>query len=105
MPIYEYRCAGCGRDFDRMQKVNDPTPACPVCGATDVARKVSLSSFSLKGTGWYSTDYKSGSSGSSSSSASSESGSASSSDSSTTSSAPACCGGGCHGHAKAAASN
>lgn len=103
MPIYEYRCASCGRDFDRMQKVSDPSPACPACGAADVSRKVSLSSFSLKGSGWYSTDYKSTSSSGSTSSTTGASESTSSASTESSASASACCGGGCHGHAKAAA--
>lgn len=103
MPIYEYRCAGCGRDFDRMQKVSDPTPACPACGGSEVSRKVSLSSFSLKGSGWYSTDYRgSGASGASASSASDASSSSTETSASASASTSACCGGGCHGHGKAA---
>jgi len=57
VPIYEYRCPACGAEFDRIQKVSDPNPACEACGAPEVTRKVSLSSFQLKGTGWYATDY------------------------------------------------
>lgn len=58
MPIYEYRCGACGADFEKLQRVSDAPPVCPRCAASDVARRVSLSSFQLKGTGWYSTDYK-----------------------------------------------
>jgi len=40
MPIYDYRCARCGRRFQRLfrsfSQVVDP--ACPSCGATDVAK-------------------------------------------------------------------
>lgn len=34
MPIYEYRCAGCGRDFELTRPIaqsSDPAP-CPGCG-------------------------------------------------------------------------
>ena len=57
MPIYEYVCKKCGNEFEQMQKVSDP-PAkkCPSCGG-GVEKKLSLSSFQLKGTGWYATDY------------------------------------------------
>ena len=32
MPIYEYTCAACQRDFSKLQKVHEATPACPECG-------------------------------------------------------------------------
>lgn len=41
-----------------MQRVSDPAPAqCEECGGS-VTKLMSLSSFALKGTGWYTTDYK-----------------------------------------------
>jgi putative FmdB family regulatory protein len=57
MPIYEYVCRKCSHEFELIQKFSDP-PAkhCPSCGGK-VEKKVSLSSFQLKGTGWYATDY------------------------------------------------
>lgn len=57
MPIYEYFCKNCSKDFERIQKFSDP-PAkkCPSCGGK-IEKKVSRSSFQLKGTGWYATDY------------------------------------------------
>lgn len=63
MPIYEYRCPVCAHEFETIQKVSDPKPPCPSCGHDDVAKKVSRTSFQLKGTGWYVTDYKPSSSG------------------------------------------
>jgi predicted nucleic acid-binding Zn ribbon protein len=40
-----------------LQKFSDaPITACPKCGA-DVRKMMSNSSFHLKGTGWYLTDY------------------------------------------------
>jgi putative FmdB family regulatory protein len=58
MPIYEYQCGSCDKMFEKIQKVSEPHMAdCPECGA-EVQKKVSLSSFALKGTGWYATDYK-----------------------------------------------
>lgn len=70
MPIYEYECPVCGR-FDKLQSISeDPLETCPTCAESgdksDVKRLVSASSFHLKGTGWYKTDYG-GSSGASSS--------------------------------------
>lgn len=59
MPIYEYRCKACGLEFERWQRISDTNPAtCEACGSEDVARLVSMSSFHLKGSGWYVTDYK-----------------------------------------------
>jgi putative FmdB family regulatory protein len=58
MPIYEYVCNACGHEFEEWQKISDaPVNRCPSCGKRKVERLVSLSSFHLKGTGWYVTDY------------------------------------------------
>jgi len=66
MPLYEYRCAKCGDVFEVIQKFSDaPLTVHEACGGS-VERLISLSGFSLKGSGWYATDYaKSGSSSSS----------------------------------------
>jgi putative FmdB family regulatory protein len=57
MPIYEYVCKNCSKEFELIQKISDP-PAkkCPDCGKK-IEKKLSLSSFQLKGTGWYATDF------------------------------------------------
>ena len=56
MPIYEYRCEHCG-DFEEMQRITDPPLGrCPKC-RRKVKRLISNTSFQLKGTGWYVTDY------------------------------------------------
>lgn len=57
MPIYEYQCDGCNAVFEVFQKVSDPAPASHACGSTQVHRILSNTSFVLKGTGWYATDY------------------------------------------------
>ncbi len=58
MPIYEYRCKSCGYEFEEVQKFNDPqVDNCPECGQMSVERKVSMSSFHLKGGGWYKDGY------------------------------------------------
>ncbi len=59
MPTYEYNCDDCG-DFDYFQRITeDALEKCPHCGGTSLRRLVSLSSFQLKGSGWYKTDYSS----------------------------------------------
>jgi putative FmdB family regulatory protein len=59
MPIYEFRCPACGHNFEKIMKVDAAAPGCPRCGASETARKVSLSSFQFNGTGFYTTDYRS----------------------------------------------
>jgi putative FmdB family regulatory protein len=57
MPLYEYHCPSCNKTHEVMQKFSDPPLAtCPDCGKP-VEKMVSLSSFALKGSGWYTTDY------------------------------------------------
>lgn len=57
MPIYEYRCNVCGHEFERVQKFSDrPIEECQVCKG-EVTKLISQSTFHLKGTGWYATDY------------------------------------------------
>ena len=57
MPIYEYKCRKCGRQYEAFQGISDPElKSCKFCKGT-VHKLVSLSSFSLKGSGWYTTDY------------------------------------------------
>ena len=59
MPIYEFKCESCSHIDEHLMKINDPAPEkCSVCGGP-VHKIMSMSSFSLKGTGWYATDYKS----------------------------------------------
>lgn len=56
MPIYEYQCVKCGQ-FEITQKITDkPLGRCPTCKGK-VKKLISNTSFQLKGTGWYVTDY------------------------------------------------
>ncbi len=56
MPIYEYSCQKCGV-VEVMQRITeDPLKRCPHCKGK-VERLLSRSSFILKGSGWYATDY------------------------------------------------
>ena len=63
MPIYEYRCESCGFQKDHLQKLSDPVlKTCPECGKDSYAKQLSAAGFQLKGSGWYATDFKGGSS-------------------------------------------
>ncbi len=73
MPIYEYICDGCGYEFEELQGMSElPVEVCPKCGARQVRRKMSVSGFHLKGTGWYVTDFKNSGKGSGGSGSSKE---------------------------------
>ncbi len=66
MPIYEYECLNCGEMHEALRKFSDkPLSKCPKCGGT-LKKLISNTSFILKGTGWYKTDYASKPSGSAS---------------------------------------
>jgi putative FmdB family regulatory protein len=57
VPIYEYQCTKCGEVFEAFQKMNDePVSRCRFCDGS-VERLISHTSFQLKGSGWYLTDY------------------------------------------------
>lgn len=57
MPIYEYECSGCGV-VEAWQGINDKQlTRCPECKRRKVKKLISDTSFQLKGTGWYVTDY------------------------------------------------
>ena len=58
MPIYEYKCEGCGEVFEVLQRLSDPPPAThETCGSNRVHRVMSAAAFVFKGEGWYVTDY------------------------------------------------
>lgn len=61
MPIYEYRCQACGAQLEKLQKLSDPLlTECPECSRETLVKLVSASSFRLKGSGWYESDFKTG---------------------------------------------
>jgi putative FmdB family regulatory protein len=58
MPIYEYRCNGCGEVFEVIRKFSDkPLKKCILCGVDKVEKLISQSSFVLKGGGWHKDGY------------------------------------------------
>jgi len=56
MPIYEYHCVACDHEFEELVGLNELPPMCPLC-TQEVQRKISLTSFRLKGGGWYADAY------------------------------------------------
>ena len=64
MPIYAYRCESCGHAKDVLQKISDPLlSTCPSCKTESFRKQITAAGFQLKGSGWYVTDFKGGSSG------------------------------------------
>lgn len=61
MPIYEYQCEACGAHLEKLQKISDAVlKDCPECSEPSLKKMISATSFRLKGTGWYETDFKTG---------------------------------------------
>jgi len=57
MPIYEYECIKCGRVEEVLHRFSDkPVAKCKHCSGK-LQKLISQSTFHLKGTGWYVTDY------------------------------------------------
>jgi putative FmdB family regulatory protein len=59
MPIYEYRCIECQQLFEEWHKRAEDSARdhnCPICKG-QARRIISNTSFSLKGGGWYATEY------------------------------------------------
>jgi putative FmdB family regulatory protein len=58
MPIYEYRCGQCQTITDVLQlKASAPPPRCKACQSDEMEKLISRTSFHLKGSGWYTSDY------------------------------------------------
>jgi putative FmdB family regulatory protein len=63
MPIYAYKCDACGFAKDVLQKISDAALTdCPHCGAPSFKKQLTAAGFQLKGSGWYATDFRGGSS-------------------------------------------
>jgi len=63
MPFYEYECTKCHNQVEILQKISaPPVKKCELCSGK-MKRLISQSTFHLKGSGWYVTDYKSKSGG------------------------------------------
>jgi putative FmdB family regulatory protein len=63
LPLYEYKCAKCAHQFEKIEKHSAPTTQkCPKCGGK-AERMISAAGIQFKGSGWYVTDYKGKNSG------------------------------------------
>lgn len=59
MPTYEYRCAGCGREFEVFQSMKDkPLTTCEECGGALKRLIGTGAGIIFKGTGYYCTDFR-----------------------------------------------
>lgn len=59
MPVYEYECKECEKVFEVQQRIADePLKQCPDCDG-EIKKLMSMSSFQLKGGGWYADGYAS----------------------------------------------
>jgi putative FmdB family regulatory protein len=59
MPTYGYRCSTCGHEFEIRQRMTDePLTTCPKCNGK-LAKMLYPVGISFKGSGFYTTDYKS----------------------------------------------
>lgn len=58
MPIYDYECDDCKKQFEAIRKITDENPVeCPECHKTNTHRLISHgTNFILKGDGWFSTE-------------------------------------------------
>ncbi len=63
MPIYAYKCESCGHEQDVLQKLSEPVLTdCPACDQPALRKQLTAAGFQLKGSGWYVTDFRNGSS-------------------------------------------
>src|SRR5215813_14724221 len=59
MPVYEYQCKACRKEFEYQQRMSDPDKTvCEACGG-ELERLISRTAFQLKGGGWYKDLYSS----------------------------------------------
>jgi putative FmdB family regulatory protein len=61
MPTYDYRCHGCGHEFEVFQSISaDELRKCPECGKPKLRRLMGGgAAIVFKGSGFYQTDYRS----------------------------------------------
>jgi len=60
MPTYEYICDDCGYEFEEFQAISEsPIETCPKCSGHTRRKITGGAGFVLKGSGFYTTDYRS----------------------------------------------
>lgn len=60
MPTYQYKCTDCNHEFEEFQRISaDPIKTCPECGGFTERVITGGVGFVLKGSGFYTTDYRS----------------------------------------------
>ncbi len=61
MPTYDYRCQGCGHEFELFQSMSDKVKRkCPECGDLTLKRLIGTGGAVIfKGSGFFQTDYRS----------------------------------------------
>ncbi len=42
MPMFEYRCRGCGKQFEMLVRKGQDTPACPKCKSEELDKLLSI---------------------------------------------------------------
>ena len=50
MPLFEYACSSCSREFEALVRASD-TPECPACHSTALERKLSVFAAHTHGSG------------------------------------------------------
>jgi len=51
MPIYEYKCRECGREYEELVSSADQLPPCPQCGSVKVDKLMSACAIQGEGGG------------------------------------------------------
>lgn len=60
MPTYEYECPKCGTRFEKFEAITArPAGVCPACGTAAKRRISAGAGLIFKGSGFYTTDYRS----------------------------------------------
>lgn len=61
MPTYDYRCEACSHEFEAFESIKaDPQRKCPKCKKLKLRRLIGAgAAIVFKGTGFYTTDYRS----------------------------------------------
>jgi putative FmdB family regulatory protein len=63
MPVFDFQCEKCGNEFEVERPLGAAgTVKCPSCGSTKTAKVFSAAGIVFKGSGFYVTDSKAGSS-------------------------------------------